>query len=104
MSALQEAHEREIATYIANVTPLREQLELQQVSLSTVQSQLSAAKQELVIVTVERDHLNDQLNQMGEKKQRGQSDVAEIEALQKKVKVPKIGRGCCKCFWIRAGM
>ncbi|XP_068915286.1 centrosomal protein of 162 kDa [Tenebrio molitor] len=85
LSALQEAHEREIATYIANVTPLREQLELQQVSLSTVQSQLSAAKQELVIVTVERDHLNDQLNQMGEKKQRGQSDAAEIEALQKKI-------------------
>ena len=87
MSALQEAHEREIAAYVANVTPLREQLELQQVSLSTLQNQLSSAKEELVIVTVERDHLNEQLGQMGTKKQaRGQSDDREIDALQKKVR------------------
>ncbi|XP_063904429.1 centrosomal protein of 162 kDa isoform X2 [Zophobas morio] len=85
LSALQEAHEREIAAYVANVTPLREQLELQQVSLSTLQNQLSSAKEELVIVTVERDHLNEQLGQMGTKKQaRGQSDDREIDALQKK--------------------
>ncbi|RZC42591.1 centrosomal protein of 162 kDa, partial [Asbolus verrucosus] len=84
LNALQEAHEREIATYVANVTPLREQLELQQVSLSTVQSQLAAAKEELLIVTVERDHLNSQLGQMADKKSITVQNE-EIESLQKKI-------------------
>ncbi|KYB26175.1 Centrosomal protein of 162 kDa-like Protein [Tribolium castaneum] len=83
LSALQEAHEREIATYVSNVTPLREQLELQQVSLSTLQSQLSKAKEELMIITVERDHLNDELRQMADKWRPG--DTPEVEALQKKI-------------------
>ncbi|XP_044253497.1 centrosomal protein of 162 kDa [Tribolium madens] len=82
LSALQEAHEREIATYITSVTPLREQLELQQVSLSTLQSQLSKTKEELMIITVERDHLK----QMADKSEIWrQGDTPEVEALQKKV-------------------
>ncbi|XP_044759432.1 centrosomal protein of 162 kDa [Coccinella septempunctata] len=61
LNALQEAHEREIAEYIKNLQPLREQLELQQLSINTLQTQLACTKEELAIVTVERDHLNDQM-------------------------------------------
>lgn len=61
LNALQEAHEREIAQYIQNLQPLREQLELQQLSINTLQTQLACTKEELAIVTVERDHLNDQM-------------------------------------------
>ncbi|KAL3273902.1 hypothetical protein HHI36_015325 [Cryptolaemus montrouzieri] len=61
LNALQEAHEREIAQYIKNLQPLREQLELQQLSINTLQAQLATSKEELAIVTVERDHLNDQI-------------------------------------------
>lgn len=64
LTALQEAHEREIATYLSNIAPLREQLEVQQVSITTLQTQLSATKEELAVVTVERDHLNNRLNSL----------------------------------------
>lgn len=80
LNVLQEAHEREISTYVANIDPLRDQLELQQASISSLQGQLCATKEELLIVTVERDHLNSQLNQSDKK-----ISTNEIEALQNKV-------------------
>lgn len=58
LSALQEAHEQEIATYVSNVTPLREQLEMQQLMISTLQEQLVKARQELAVTSVERDELS----------------------------------------------
>lgn len=61
LTALQEAHEREISAYLSNITPLREQLEIQQVTISTLQTQLSQTKEELAIMTVEKDHLNNRL-------------------------------------------
>ncbi|KAL1494165.1 hypothetical protein ABEB36_009809 [Hypothenemus hampei] len=61
LTALQEAHEREINNYVSSITPLREQLELQQASLKTLQEQLTKAKEELAVVIVERDHLNTRL-------------------------------------------
>lgn len=65
LTALQEAHEKEMAGYLASITPLREQLEVQQVTISTLQNQLSKAKEELAIITVERDHLNNRVNSGG---------------------------------------
>ncbi|KAK9885357.1 hypothetical protein WA026_010853 [Henosepilachna vigintioctopunctata] len=62
LNALQEAHEREMAQYIQNLQPLREQLELQQLSINTLQTQLTNAKEELAITSVERDHLNEQVS------------------------------------------
>lgn len=55
---MQEAHEQEVATYVSNVTPLREQLEMQQLMVSTLQEQLVKAKQELAVTSVERDELS----------------------------------------------
>ncbi|XP_019760976.2 centrosomal protein of 162 kDa isoform X2 [Dendroctonus ponderosae] len=49
LTALQDAHEREISNYVSSVTPLREQLEMQQVSVKTLQSHLTKAKEELAI-------------------------------------------------------
>lgn len=57
MSALQEAHEQEVATYVSNVTPLREQLEMQQLTISTLQEQLLKTKQELAVTSIDRDEL-----------------------------------------------
>lgn len=91
MTALQQAHEREIATYLTNITPLREQLEVQQVSLTNLQSQLSAAKEQLAIVTVERDHLNNRLNCLDNLKtfdvpiNGNDMDDTRVALLQKKV-------------------
>lgn len=61
MTALQEAHEREIGTYLTNITPLREQLEIQQVTITNLQTQLSQTKEDLAIAIVEKDHLNSKL-------------------------------------------
>lgn len=71
------------------MTPLREQLELQQVSISTLQSQLTKAKEELAVVTVERDHLNNRLLsalQCGAPIMTdGGGDGVEVDGLLKKV-------------------
>nr|XP_022916948.1 centrosomal protein of 162 kDa [Onthophagus taurus] len=83
LNTLQEAHEKEISTYLANITPLREQLEIQQVSLSSLQKQLMGTKEELAIVTVERDHLNNRLQPV--LPSFDSSDSSEVEALKKKV-------------------
>lgn len=61
MTALQEAHEREISVYLSNITPLREQLEIQQVTIGTLQQQLTQTKEELAILNVEKEHLNNRL-------------------------------------------
>lgn len=61
LTALQEAHEREIAAYLSNITPLREQLEIQQVTITTLQTQLRETKEELAIITVEKEHLTNKL-------------------------------------------
>ncbi|KAJ8927838.1 hypothetical protein NQ314_019640 [Rhamnusium bicolor] len=86
LTALQDAHEREVANYVTSVTPLREQLEVQQVSIATLQSQLNAAKEELAVVTVERDHLNNRLLNVPctANNPSVEADV-EIEALLKKI-------------------
>ncbi|XP_066246795.1 centrosomal protein of 162 kDa-like [Euwallacea similis] len=89
LTALQEAHEREISNYMASVTPLREQLELQQVSVNTFQSQLIKAKEEIAVLTVERDHLNSRLLNslhcgITAVSQNG-GDVSEVETLRKKI-------------------
>ncbi|VEN35067.1 unnamed protein product [Callosobruchus maculatus] len=83
LTALQEAHERETSNYVASVTPLREQLELQQVSITTLQQQLTAAKEELAVVKAERDHLNTRLLNTCPATN-GSGDL-EVEALLKKI-------------------
>lgn len=87
LTALQEAHEREVSNYVASVTPLREQLEVQQVSIAALQSQLNAAKEELTVVTVERDHLNARLMNTPFDNATGTvgENAMEVEALLKKV-------------------
>ncbi|XP_050297837.1 centrosomal protein of 162 kDa [Anthonomus grandis grandis] len=81
LTALQEAHEREISNYVSSVTPLREQLELHQVTINTLQSQLTKAKEELAVLSVERDHLNTRLiSNYG-----GAGDGLEVDALRKKI-------------------
>ncbi|XP_018569081.1 centrosomal protein of 162 kDa [Anoplophora glabripennis] len=88
LTALQEAHEREVSNYVASVTPLREQLEVQQVSIAALQSQLNAAKQELAVVTVERDHLNNRLLNAPfdiARPNREGDNAVEVEALLKKI-------------------
>lgn len=76
---------------MANIAPLRKQLEVQQVSLTTLQSQLSAAKEQLAIVTVERDHLNNRLNSLDNLKNfdiplnDNEDDDTTVAHLQKKV-------------------
>ncbi|XP_066139735.1 centrosomal protein of 162 kDa [Euwallacea fornicatus] len=82
LTALQEAHEREISNYMATVAPLREQLELQQVSVNTFQSQLIKAKEEIAVLTVERDHLNSRLLKG---LHCGGGDVSEVETLRNKI-------------------
>lgn len=72
---------------------MREQLEVQQVSLTNLQSQLSQAKEQLAIVTVERDHLNNRLNSVDNLKTYdipvNDNDVGDTRAahLQRKVGV-----------------
>ncbi|KAG5861895.1 hypothetical protein JTB14_011325 [Gonioctena quinquepunctata] len=85
LTALQEAHEREVANYIASVTPLREQLELQQVTISTLQSQVSSAKEELAIITVERDHLNNRLQSAPYNAFEMSGESPEVSSLLKKI-------------------
>lgn len=100
MTALQEAHEREVATYLTNIAPLREQLEVQQVSLTNLQSQLSSVKEQLAIVTVERDHLNNRLNTLDNLKSfdvpvnDNEVDDTRAAHLQRKVRVYNVSRGC----------
>lgn len=85
MNALQEAHEREIGACMANVSPLREQLDLQKASLSALQSQLAAAKEELLVASVERDHLNSEFSQSKEKAKSATHQHEAIETLRSKV-------------------
>ncbi|GJQ72417.1 hypothetical protein Trydic_g3496 [Trypoxylus dichotomus] len=89
LNILQEAHEKEISTYLTNITPLREQLEIQQISLSSLQKQLSAVKEELAVVTVERDHLNSKLQFSSGlipfENSNSTNDDNDVKALQKKV-------------------
>lgn len=89
MNTLQEAHEKEISTYLTNITPLREQLEIQQISLSSLQKQLSTVKEELAIVTVERDHLNSKLQYSSTivpfESSNNDGNESDIKVLQKKV-------------------
>lgn len=72
---------------------MREQLEVQQVSLTNLQAQLSAAKEKLAIVTVERDHLNNRLNSLDNMKSfdlpinDNEIDDTRIAHLQKKVRI-----------------
>ncbi|XP_060521681.1 centrosomal protein of 162 kDa isoform X2 [Cylas formicarius] len=84
LTALQEAHEREISNYMLSVTPLREQLELQQVSVATLQSQLLKTKEELAMVTVDRDHLNSRLVNSTHLDSKDGVDSLEVAALLKK--------------------
>ncbi|XP_017768606.1 PREDICTED: centrosomal protein of 162 kDa [Nicrophorus vespilloides] len=86
LNTLQEAHEREISTYLANITPLREQLEVQQVSISSLQQQLIAAKEELAVVTVERDHLNNKMFVVS-RQDIPNGNEPEVVALRNKVSV-----------------
>nr|XP_023027662.1 centrosomal protein of 162 kDa isoform X1 [Leptinotarsa decemlineata]XP_023027663.1 centrosomal protein of 162 kDa isoform X2 [Leptinotarsa decemlineata] len=85
LTALQEAHEREVANYVASVTPLREQLELQQVSIAALQSQVSAAKEELAVVTIERDHLNNRLLNVPYSAFEMSNENTEVSSLLKKI-------------------
>jgi len=64
---------------------LREQLELQQVSINTLQTQLSKAKEDLAVATVEKEHLSNRLlNNVGHFVGGG-GDGGEADALRKKV-------------------
>lgn len=70
---------------MANVSPLREQLELQKASLSALNSQLIAAKEELLVASVERDHLNSEFLQSKEKAKSSIHSPEAIETLRNKV-------------------
>lgn len=72
---------------MTNVAPLREQLEMQKVTITTLQSQLCGVKEELAIVSVERDHLN---NRVLKSEGNGTRNVvngggSDVEALLRKV-------------------
>lgn len=72
--------------YMGNIAPMREQLDIQQVSISTLQGQLASAKEELAIITVERDHLEAKLKNF----QRMEAECPDADndyqvSLQKKV-------------------
>lgn len=47
---------------MSNIKPLREQLELHQVTVNTLQEQLRASKEQVEILTVERDDLYNRLH------------------------------------------
>ncbi|XP_050501378.1 centrosomal protein of 162 kDa [Diabrotica virgifera virgifera] len=85
LTALQEAHEQEVANYMANVNPLREQLEIHQMSLSSLQSQLTSAREELAIVRVERDHLSNRLMSVSKNGMNGTEDAVEVPPLLQKI-------------------
>ncbi|XP_072382872.1 uncharacterized protein [Diabrotica undecimpunctata] len=85
LTALQEAHEQEVANYMANVNPLREQLEIHQISLSSLQSQLTSAREELAIVRVERDHLSNRLMSLSKNGMNDTEDTVEVPPLLQKI-------------------
>lgn len=87
MNILQEAHEREVTTYMSNIGPMREQLNVQQVSINNLQKQLATAKEELAIITVERDHLDSRIKNMTLMNcANGSEDETTQLSLQKKVR------------------
>lgn len=79
---------------MSNITPLREQLEVQQVSISTLQQQLTNCKEELAIVTVERDHLNKRL--LGLTSDNSFPNERDVDELQKKVNI--FNELTCFCY------
>ncbi|CAG9865114.1 unnamed protein product [Phyllotreta striolata] len=62
LTALQEAHEQEMANYVAGISPLREQLDIHKTSITTLQSQLASTKEELALLRIERDQLGNKLD------------------------------------------
>lgn len=71
---------------MSNIGPMREQLDVQQVTISTLQGQLASAKEELAIITVERDHLDAKLkNMMKMEVECPEADNEYQVSLQKKV-------------------
>lgn len=71
---------------MSNIGPMREQLDVQQVTISTLQGQLASAKEELAIITVERDHLDAKLkNTMKMEAECPEGDNEYQVSLQKKV-------------------
>ncbi|KAF7278954.1 hypothetical protein GWI33_007818 [Rhynchophorus ferrugineus] len=85
LTALQEAHEREISNYLTSVTPLKEQLELQQATINSLQTQLTKAKEELAVVNAEKEHLSKRVLSSIQSDLGDKSDGLEIDALMKKV-------------------
>ncbi|XP_057666996.1 centrosomal protein of 162 kDa [Diorhabda carinulata] len=85
LTALQEAHEQEVSNYIASVSPLREQLEIHQISLASLQSQLTSAREELAIVRVESDHLNNRLLNMPTSNRTFAEDTVGVSPLLQKI-------------------
>lgn len=60
-------------------------MELQQVSINTLQTQLSKAKEELAVATVEKEHLSNRILNNVEHYGGGGGDGREADALRKKV-------------------
>lgn len=71
---------------MSNIGPMREQLDVQQISIKNLQSQLASAKEELAIIIVERDHLEARLKNLTvmEAERGPEHDSTQI-SLQKKV-------------------
>lgn len=61
-------------------------MEVQRVSISTLQNQLTTAKEELAVITVERDHLKERLRSVPlPPAHLGSGDSSEVDFLLKKV-------------------
>uniref|UniRef100_A0A1Y1MB80 Centrosomal protein of 162 kDa n=1 Tax=Photinus pyralis TaxID=7054 RepID=A0A1Y1MB80_PHOPY len=57
LSALQQAHEGELKTYMSNISPLREQLECQRKTIEGLQEQLSLSREQIAILRQDREDL-----------------------------------------------
>ncbi|KAK5641589.1 hypothetical protein RI129_010136 [Pyrocoelia pectoralis] len=57
LSALQQAHESEIKTYMSNISPLREQLECQHKTIEGLQEQLKLSRDQIGILRQDREDL-----------------------------------------------
>lgn len=75
---------------MSNIGPMREQLDVQQVSIGTLQGQLASAKEELAIITVERDHLEEKLKNATRMEVECPEGGDYQVALQKKVLIKQI--------------
>ncbi|KAF5296417.1 hypothetical protein FQR65_LT01404 [Abscondita terminalis] len=65
LSALQQAHESEVTTYMTNIGPLRDQLQSQQKTIECLQEQLKVSKEQVDVLRLDRDDLMKRVHLFG---------------------------------------